>query len=503
MTSLRPLLFLLLTLGALVPSCLKSFEKVAREGGAGGSGGATTGGAGGMPPDCADPTPGECPAASAVFVPIQSTGTVEITDLEYLGLNLVLVGRFTGLATIANGGPQIQATGTDGFLLEIDLAGAYVAHAIIPEVDAGSRFFVEEHESGELVIGGSFTSDESSCTGNQGLFVRRLARAGATYTEVFATCETVVPGTEFEVSDVAVSGLGYTAVAGWVSGSLGGLSSEGVDGFVANFEPMGAFDQAYLVGGEGDAIIARIVENPAASNQWLLAGDFDGQITMTVPMLAPQERMALGDRDLFIATYDAFDQDPNLDLVTLGGTGAEHHMVDLTTLPTGRAALIAQMQGPISVPGVDVGAPASSAALVVEFDIPTATTPGVSFSHRDHFVLQGTSLVARGLQGRGNRYVVAGQAESDVIISRFDDASFGSVPSTSCVLDTFFIDLDPVSGSFTDQRCGDGSERLSALGAGAADDYWTAMNLTDATTITVDGTQRSGPAALLFSTTPP
>ncbi len=436
-------------------------------GGAGGTGG--NGGAGG---DCTALEPGECAAANDVVQQFTGAGEIVVTDIDHtFGDGVVMVGLFSG--TVQLGAAQISATGTDGFIYEVDSDGNYVAHMVLPEADAGSDIQVDFDESNGLVaVGGTYHEMAPGCGAGVGLFARLLTLDTSTNPNTLRSaylsdlvCLAAVGGTTVRVHDVAMTGdgagSGWVNLAGAFAGTIGGLTSDGTDGLLMEFDVDGTAGTPLIFGGSGDQVVRAVEENP--SNQYLVAGDFSERIEVTIAQNAggdlSENVQAVGNRDLFVATIDRHPDFGNLKLTAMGGVGATHQLEALSFAPQQtRAVILARMSGNISVGAMAITGPtATDAAILIDFISPYDSDR--LFQYVQHIILSAAVLNATLVtQTVGNVIHVAGTARGPITVG--DGVT---VEPTGCAEDAFILSLNGTSLAGPAQRCGDGTQTLGGL----------------------------------------
>lgn len=498
--------YLVVTLGlgaALGAGCFTNFEKVDGIGGAGGVAavggtgpGSGAGGVGGTGGACM-PVPTDCSAAT-VLDPFLGGGVVRVTDAIRDGATTVLVGTFTGRVDFEGAGQQDGGTEGDGFLLAVDDSGNFVRFVSLPEADVDSEIYVDQHMlSSDLIVAGTFSRAPAACGPSQGIFVRRLMQDNST---VYALCVDGDSTTDLNLNDVHISEANYVVLGGDYRGTLEGKTAMGSDGFAISIDETGAvLSDMFVVGGGGDASVRAIEENFVGMNQWLIAGDFTGFISLEVPNLDAQTRDAGADRHLFVASYDQNAADSNLDLTSFGESGANHRLIDMRLLgPDQRdGVLLAEIEGDLVAGSNTITAPAR-AALALTFDVPSAEDMGPTFGVIDTVVMRGEALSVQSLQPRGRSFAISGQASGPVTLEGTDGAVWGAIPNPSCARDIFFVDIEPSLSSWSEHRCGEGQTVATAMAPGALDGFVTAIDLPAEQTISVGGTPISGPETLLL-----
>jgi hypothetical protein len=435
-------------------------------GGTGGTGGGGSGGggagAGGAP--CI-PNMQQNSCAAVLPLPYGGAGLIAVTRMRFGSGSVFSVGTFTG--TVDFGGPQLSAgTATQGFVVEHDAAGGFVAQLALPEATLGSVLAVAfDSNLQQLAIGGSYAAD-GACAGAQGVFVRHLARDGATFQDVHAPVCMPTTATTVEIGGIGMSTTGYVNLAGAIDGTMDGLTSDGVDGFMLDVSQDGANVEAFLAGGSGDAAIRAILPNETDINQWLIAGDFSGVLQITFPSdngPVTETRTADGMRDLFVAAIDRLPANPNLEVRAMGAPSGNHRMVGLSNNPAvlGEMHLLAMIEGSIDV-GVSVAADPRPSALLLTFGAPD---DGMNaYEYRGHYVISADQLDAREVVGAVGRIHVGGQAAGDLVVTKSDQPAITHDTVDPCVNDAFVLTLTPSTMSTQGQRCGDGQQRFEALG---------------------------------------
>lgn len=457
---------LTLALGAAsAAGCFTQFEKI----GGTGSGAGGVGGAGGGP-DCSEPVPGVC-AFTGTFEPfgLASGGTVTVTDIGLRPMlmaspNIYLVGRFTGPISI-NGSEVGEMGTTDGFVLEVTTQGDYVNHVILKEVDATSTLTIAQRQADtSFVVGGHYSESNSVCTGGRGLFARRF---NDDFSPQWSTCIDAPMATALAVHDVTFSELDYVALVGDFSGTLGpgpgpGPGAGGVDGFIATLEPVMQNPSYFLAEGTGDASIRRIMSNPVDGNQWLVAGDFDGELSMA-GLAGTETRTAFGQRDLFLASVDEDMDNPNLALARLGNLGGgAHRMLELARIGP-EAVILADVRGPVTDGATTISAPTSvTSVLAMTFDPPN--DQGMGYAYSSHYLFTGGDAAGHALHAAVPAIAVGAEASTDVVIETQGNEQWGLVETTSCERDVLLTVLEP-AGVSRSHRCGGSNAAVTALGA--------------------------------------
>lgn len=230
--------------------------------------------------------------------------------------NIYVAGEFTGTADFDPTSATHALTslgGTDLFLARYSATGAL--GWVVRLGDAGNESVkaLAIDNSGNLVIGGSFTgtvdfdpgAGVSAATSNGGRdgFVASYASSGA-----FRWVRTVGGPGEDAVLDVAVQAGGIIFASGTFSGtavvgapqSLAVTSAGGVDGFLASWTPAGASRWAFSVGGTGDDEAGAVATG--AGGAIYLGGWFTGTADFA-PGTATTGLTSQGGRDGFLARY--------------------------------------------------------------------------------------------------------------------------------------------------------------------------------------------------------
>ncbi len=418
---------------------------------------------------CAEPTPAACDGGASYQ--LNGSGEVEVTDMAAVDQGgVVLVGRFTGVLS-PQSGPQLDAgAGTMGFLLELDSAGDYVAHLLLPEVDAESEPRVAvDADSGQVAVAGKYrAATGGGCTFEAGIFVRRVSFSkGSGYTTAFGNGAEVVciggnAATDIEVNDVGIYPEDlYVHVAGSFNGKLAGQQSQGVDGFGVSVDPMGVASPIFRLAGSGDAtVVATMPSHP--NHEWLLFGHFSGLMEVGVGDIADNHTATKGN-DLFLISYDDNSDDPNLSVTIMPTAGGAHQALGLAYDPSmpDVAVLLAQLDDGVNIAGNEINADGGRAALALLFQVPVDTTHAAFDALGDH-VLRAPQLAPRFIAGNGNSFYVAGEAAGDVVVEH-DGARIGSIPASGCQRDAFVVRLSGSDSIAAPSRCGDGQQQLSAL----------------------------------------
>lgn len=421
-------------------------------------------------------TPGTCNGGDAFQ--LNGSGSVEVTDMALLDGQggMVLVGRFSGTFSPPGGGPQLDAGGeTEGFLLELDGSGDYVAHLVIAEADETSVLRVAVHSvSTDIVVAAKYENGASGgCTSPAGVFAMRLgydASMGGFLSRfpnpLEVVCIEAVPGTELHVNDVGVyPETPYIQVVGAFDGTLGGATSQGLDGFAISIDESGVVEPLDLVTGSGDAtVVAAMPSWP--NNEWLLVGHFTGVMEFAVPMDA-QTRTAANGTDLFAISYDGFAGDPNLTITTFSSLGGDHRAVGLAydaAAPT-NAVLLAQLDGGIFVSGNVINGEGGTAALAMAFQVPVDST-STPFALHDAYLLRAAQITPHLIAGVEGNFLLAGEAVGPVSVMQSGNV-IGEIASQGCQRDAFMMSIVGNTISLP-QRCGDGQQQLAAIAKGPA-----------------------------------
>ncbi len=493
----------LLGLGlALAAGCFTNFEKVdTAAGGSGGSGasggtggvGGTSGvtGGGGSGGACAS-MPTDCEAATFID-PFLDSGEVRVTDAIRDGDKTLMVGTFTGVVTFKDQGQHMATGSADGFLYEIDDAGMGTRFFLFEEADVNSVLYVDQHQlDQDIIVAGTF---HESCMGmSKGLFVRRLDESNG---EDFRHCIDGAQTEQLNLTGARVGEGDWTILVGDFKGMLYNTTSEGVDGFALSINNMGVIDtDFFVVGGPGDASIRAVQENFVGNMQWLIAGDYSGELSMGVANVGPLMRNAGSDRHLFLATVDdAPSPDSNLELVTFGEPGANHRLVDL--------GLLAEIEGDLVVGNNTIQA-SGKAALALTFDASSGGDGLETFGGYETVVLRAKQLDVHGLQRRGTSFAIAGQAWGYIAIEGNGASWAPGIPNPSCVSDLFFLDVvDFATANWGDQRCGGGQTVATAMAPAVNDGFVTAVTVGNAADITLGGQVVTGRQTLLLTVPKP
>lgn len=464
---------------AIVASCLvpNDFEKVdgVASGGAGGQagggggqaggGGDQAGGGGSIP--CGPEPQNTCTATEETTLAGGSAGTITVTDVVRLyESSVALVGTYTGTVDFGGNTQLTAGSGTSGFVVEID-DGGVVGLADIPEATAGSKLFVDYAPSLlQVAVGGRY-GPGSDCGGSEGLFIRRFDLSYATVNPV--VCEEVT-ASQWDVTDVTISdALGYITLTGWLDGAIGGMTSDNIDGFTYSVDPDNAMPDPFLFTGPGDSVVSAIDAAPAIDNVTLLAGHFSGDMTFSFDSaLGPQtvDVTATGQTDLWVMAIDRFEGDPQLSVRTFGGTEGDHRMIAMTTDTAAgaerRTHLLATLDGPIDLGGVDVASTGRPTALALTFDAPNGVA---AYGYRDHYVIDADALGALDMSARGNVIFVGGHARGLLSATKSDQPTLDVATAQACLDDAFILMLEPDLFSVSDQRCGDGAQLFEGIAA--------------------------------------
>jgi hypothetical protein len=428
-------------------------------GGSGGGGGTSDGG-GGAPP-CDDTVQNTC--AGVQPLAYGGSGFITPTDMAFVSGSVASVGVFSGTVDFA--GPQLSAGGrTVGFLVEHDAGGSFVAQLALAEATEGSVLAVTYGAvPNQYAVGGTY--DGGACGAGQGVFVRRLVRNGDTYDDVHPPVCIPTTATSLEIGGIAMSESGAINLAGALVGTIDGQAADSEDGFMVDVDPMGVPD-VFLVGGSGDAALHGIVPNEADENQWLIAGDFSGELVISFPSdggPVTESRTAEGARDLFVAAIDRFPMNPQLDVRAMGAAGGYHRVVTLADDPAtvGRMHLAAMIEGTLDV-GTTVSSDERPSALVLTFVAPDdIATP---YAYVDHYVLSADQLEVIDMVGAVGRVHLGGHASGELSVTRAGEAPFVYESNRPCLFDAFLMTLQPTNMSTAAGRCGDGQQTFHAIG---------------------------------------
>jgi hypothetical protein len=451
----------LAAVAVIVASCAlpDDFVKVDPAGTAGTGGSDGGGGSGGIP--CSDAPQNSC--SGGLVRQYGGAGLITVTDMAFAGSGVVSVGTFSG--TVDFGGPQLSAGGAaQGFAVLHDAAGDFAAQVALPEATADSVLAVTYRaDANQFAVGGTYGS--GSACGRQGVFIRRLVVNGAALEDVHAPVCVEALATALEVGGIAMTEAGGVSLAGTVNGTLDTLTSEASDGFMFSIDMAGGTPEVFLAGGSGDAAIRGILPNETDVNQWLIAGDFSGELLITFPGMAGQvteTRTAEGSRDLFVAAIDRFFDAPNLDVRAMGSASGNHRLVTLADNPDvlGGMYLAAMIEGALDV-GETVSAEARPSAMILSFGAPDDGAN--QYTYVDHYVISADQLDVRDMVGATGRIHLGGHASGDLAITRAGEQPFTYPGAQACLFDAFILVLTPGESSTDARRCGDGSQVLHAI----------------------------------------
>lgn len=463
----------LATVLVLVSGCLllDPLDDVRLDAGGGGTGGiVSTGGSGGSGGDsCSDVVPSSCVAVSPV--PFSGPGSITVTDMldDETG-GVVTAGVYTG--NVSFGGPQLSAgSQTRGFVVAHDQAGGFVRQADLGEAFGdGARVVVALTSNSDVAVGGSYRAAGGTCTGDQGVFIKRLTPdATQGFVEVYSTCVQASSPDAAQPTDLAVSTQDYVSLVGSLQGTLDGMASNGIDGFMFEVEPDGTDPDVLLFTGNGDAVIRGVTQHEIDANQWLVVGDFTGELRVDIPLdgggTLTRSTTATGSRDLFVVAIDRFDMMPNLSIAALGGRDASHRAVALSSIPEGAPGsflLLAEVQGPLTAGTETIAPPSEPSAMVLAFTPPN-DEPETALGYVDHQIVSAPFLDAVDLAATPAGYHLAGTAAQTITVAAGDDSWAESVESDGCQRDAFVLSVIPGEQSVENQRCGDGEQQLHAL----------------------------------------
>jgi hypothetical protein len=443
-------------------------------GGGGGIGGGATGGGGGTPCDNVVPQP-----CDALTVPTGVTGIIEVTDMAFLDGPMAVDRRTITVGTVTDtvniGSAQLGGQGTRGFVLVQDTTGAVIATTELGEATAGSKLFVDvSGNDNSIVVGGNFESG-SACSPPvtaPGLFLTRLVLEPPNLSVFDANYPGCIAASGvLEPKSIAIDGTDSASLAGGLNGTLSDAqgvhaSTGGQSGFIFGVPPAGP-PSAFVLGGSGDSIIRGIETNHLSSGpEWVLLGDFSGQLTITIPTTgSPLEetQVASGNRDLFIASIDRFDGNANLAFLKLGSDGGHHEAVGLSIHNTGPAyTLAANIIGDLVVPEpITIAGSSPRSGVVMTFEPPRDDDAGLFDYLAHHLITSGGDGVELTDVSVGNGHAILGGYAADDLIVSDGVRPVAEFATEGCQRDLFLMSLLPASADV--QRCGDGMQTLHAV----------------------------------------